>query len=86
MSQTNKPIKEREDETLVLLDIAKAIEEVKHDGYGMVVVYVRQSKIERWERVKSETRRNYLRHTQMSDIDQQNQPDSEQGRYPLKKA
>ena len=50
MNQTNK---HKEDETLVLLDIAKAIEEVKKDGFGQVTIYVQDKHIYRWEIVKS---------------------------------
>ena len=61
MNQTNKQISKRdkqEEETLVLLDIAKAIDEVKGEGFGEVRVYVQNGKIYRWELVKSRTRRN----------------------------
>lgn len=59
MSQTNnqKSKQERsEEETLILLDIAKAIEEVKQEGFGSVTIFVQDNRIFRWEILKSRTR------------------------------
>lgn len=59
MNQTNNKKQQRtEDEALLLLEIAKAIDEVKDDGFGEVRVYVQNGKIYRWELVKSRTRKN----------------------------
>lgn len=46
-----------ENETLTLVDIAQAIDEVKTDGFGRVVIFIQNGHIYRWERVKSRTRR-----------------------------
>ena len=59
MNQTNKQNSKRdksEEETLILLDIAKAIEEVKQEGYGSVTIFVQDNHIFRWEILKSRTR------------------------------
>lgn len=53
MNQTNK---QKEEETLVLLDIAKAIDEVKTEGFGSVTIFVQDTHIYRWEIVKSRTK------------------------------
>jgi len=53
MNQTNK---QKEEETLVLLDIAKAIDEVRAEGFGSVTVFVQDTHIYRWEIVKSRTK------------------------------
>lgn len=59
MNQINKQNRRnnQEEETLVLLDIAKAIEEVKGEGFGEVRVFIQNGKIYRWEIVKSRTRK-----------------------------
>ncbi len=51
-----------ENETLTLVDIAKAIEEVKTDGFGRVVIFVQNGRIFRWEQVKSRTKRRAKRY------------------------
>jgi len=59
MNQTNKQNLKRdrdEEETLILLDIAKAIEEVKGEGFGCVTVFIQDNRIFRWEILKSRTR------------------------------
>jgi len=59
MNQTNNQNskkEKREEETLVLLDIAKAIEEVKQEGFGSVTIFVQNNHILRWEILKSRTR------------------------------
>ncbi|MEK7643286.1 MAG: hypothetical protein AAB372_02455 [Patescibacteria group bacterium] len=59
MNQTNKQNSKRdksEEETLILLDIAKAIEEVKVDGYGSVTIFIQDKRIYRWEILKSRTK------------------------------
>lgn len=59
MNQTNKQNLKRdrdEEETLILLDIAKAIEEVKREGFGCVTVFIQDNRIFRWEILKSRTR------------------------------
>lgn len=59
MNQTNNKNSKRdknEEETLILLDIAKAIEEVKQEGYGSVTVFIQDNRIFRWEILKSRTR------------------------------
>jgi hypothetical protein len=59
MNQTNKQNSKRdksEEETLILLDIAKAIEEVKQEGYGSVTIFIQDNRIFRWEILKSRTR------------------------------
>lgn len=60
-----KPVKKevrkklsQENETLTLVDIAKAIDEVKIDGFGRVVIFIQNGRIYRWEQVKSKTRKN----------------------------
>ncbi len=59
MNQTNKHTSKRdrdEEETLILVDIAKAIEEVKGEGYGCVTVFIQDNRIFRWEVLKARTR------------------------------
>lgn len=48
----------QENETLTLVDIAKAIDEVKTDGFGRVVIFIQNGRIYRWEQIKSKTKRN----------------------------
>lgn len=50
-----------DEETLVLVDIARAIDEVRKAGHGKVVIYVEKKHILRWEAVKSTSRRSYLK-------------------------
>jgi len=59
MNQTNNQNskrEKREEETLILLDIAKAIEEVKQEGYGSVTIFIQDKHIFRWEILKSRTK------------------------------
>lgn len=59
MNRTNNQNLKRdksEEETLILLDIAKAIEEVKQEGFGSVTIFVQDNRIFRWEILKSRTR------------------------------
>lgn len=53
MNQTNK---QKEEEALALLDIAKALDEVKVEGFGSVTIFVQDKHIYRWEIVKSRTK------------------------------
>lgn len=46
-----------ENETFILVDIAKAIDEVKIDGFGRIVIFIQNGRIYRWEQVKSKTQR-----------------------------
>lgn len=61
----SKPVEEevrkklsQENETLTLVDIVKAVNEVKTNGFGRVVIFIQNGRIYRWEQVKSKTREN----------------------------
>ena len=50
------PINKQEEEKLALIETVKAIEEVKKDGFGQVVVHIQDNHIYRWEITKSRTK------------------------------
>ncbi len=47
-----------ENESLILVDILKAVDEVKIDGFGRVVIFIQNGQIYRWERIKTTTGKN----------------------------